>query len=196
MLLVVVWASLVQIKDLPASAGNAGSIPGLGWYPRIGNGNPLQYSCLKISQTEVPGKLQSVGLQRVRHDWVTKQQQISNLPFMLMSSIPLYEYTSACLFILWLRGIWVVPAWSSYELSQYKQRIMCFFFLPSFGYIARNGIVVLCGAMFDFIRKYHTVFQSVCVSLSPRPVHDSASCFVFSLALVILRFCGGFCSCF
>ena len=136
--------------------------------PGVGNGNPLQYSCLKISQTEVPGRLQSVGLQRVRHDWVTKQQQqISNLPFILMSSIPLYEYTSACLFILQLRGIWVVPAWSSYELSQYKQRIMFFFFLSSFGYIPRNGIAVLYGAVFDFMRKYQTVFQSVCVFLSP-----------------------------
>ena len=26
----------------------------------------------EIARTEVPGKLQSIGLQRVRHDWVTK----------------------------------------------------------------------------------------------------------------------------
>ena len=35
------------VKNLPASAGDAGSIPGLGRSPGEGNGNPLQYSCLK-----------------------------------------------------------------------------------------------------------------------------------------------------
>ena len=55
------------------------SIPGLGRFPRIGNGNPLQYSswknstdrgafpAWKIPQTEEPGGLQSLGLQRFRH---------------------------------------------------------------------------------------------------------------------------------
>ena len=38
------------VKNLPANAGDArdtGSIPGLGKSPRVGNGNPLQYSCLE-----------------------------------------------------------------------------------------------------------------------------------------------------
>ena len=35
------------VKNLPASAGNVGSIPGSDRSPRGGNGNPLQYSCLK-----------------------------------------------------------------------------------------------------------------------------------------------------
>ena len=38
------------VKNPPASAGDAGdsdSIPGLGRCPGIGNGNPLQYSCLE-----------------------------------------------------------------------------------------------------------------------------------------------------
>ena len=30
------------------------------------HGNPLRYSCL---ETEEPGELQSIGLQRVGHDW-------------------------------------------------------------------------------------------------------------------------------
>ena len=37
------------IKNLPADARDTrdtGSIPGLGRSPRVGNGNPLQYSCL------------------------------------------------------------------------------------------------------------------------------------------------------
>ena len=34
------------VKNLPANAGDSGSIPGLGRSPGEGNGNPLQYSCL------------------------------------------------------------------------------------------------------------------------------------------------------
>ena len=43
-------ASLVAplVKNLPASAGDLGLVPGLGRSPGEGNGNPLQYSCLEI----------------------------------------------------------------------------------------------------------------------------------------------------
>ena len=40
------------MKNLPADAGDAkdvGSIPGSGRSPGVGNGNLLQYSCLKNS---------------------------------------------------------------------------------------------------------------------------------------------------
>ena len=42
-------ASLVAqtVKHLACSAGDLGSIPGLGRSPGEGNGNPLQYSCLE-----------------------------------------------------------------------------------------------------------------------------------------------------
>ena len=39
-----------MVKNPPANAGDtgdAGSIPGLGRSPGVGNGNPLQYSCLE-----------------------------------------------------------------------------------------------------------------------------------------------------
>ena len=68
-----------MVKNLPANAGDAatGSIPGLQRSPGGGNGNPLQYSCLeKIPWTEEPGGLQSVGLQRVRHSFTTKQETL------------------------------------------------------------------------------------------------------------------------
>ena len=35
------------VKKAPANAGDMGSIPGLGRSPEEGNGNPLQYSCLR-----------------------------------------------------------------------------------------------------------------------------------------------------
>ena len=37
------------VKNLPANAGDVGSIPGSGRSPGVGNGNPLQYSCLENS---------------------------------------------------------------------------------------------------------------------------------------------------
>ena len=59
------------VKNLSAKAGDAGdmgSTPGLGRSPGRGHGNQLQYSCLEISWTEKPGRLQSLGSQRVGHD--------------------------------------------------------------------------------------------------------------------------------
>ena len=35
------------VKNPPANPGDAGSIPGSGRSPGVGNGNPLQYSCLE-----------------------------------------------------------------------------------------------------------------------------------------------------
>jgi len=35
------------VKNLPANSGDVGSIPGSGRSHGDGNGNPLQYSCLK-----------------------------------------------------------------------------------------------------------------------------------------------------
>ena len=67
-----------MVKNLPAYAGDKGdmgSIPGLGRSPGEENGNPLQYSCLgEIPWTEEPSGLQSMGLQRVRHDLATEHE--------------------------------------------------------------------------------------------------------------------------
>ena len=58
-------------KAFAYNAGDPGSIPGLGRSPGEGNGNPLQYLAWKIPWTEKSGRLQSMGLQRVGHNWVT-----------------------------------------------------------------------------------------------------------------------------
>ena len=44
-----VWASQValEVKNLPANAGDMALIPGSGRPPGGGNGNPLRYSCLE-----------------------------------------------------------------------------------------------------------------------------------------------------
>ena len=58
-------------KNLPANAGYEGDvrmIPRSGRSPGVGNGNPLQYSCLEVPRAEETCGPQSVGLQRVGHD--------------------------------------------------------------------------------------------------------------------------------
>ena len=50
-----------MVKNPPAIAGDAGDlglIPGLGRSPGVGNGNPLQYSCLENSMER--GDLQAI----------------------------------------------------------------------------------------------------------------------------------------
>ena len=56
---------MLVLKNLPVSAGDIrdkGSIPGLG------SGSPLQHSCLENSMDRGVWGLQSMGLQRIRHN--------------------------------------------------------------------------------------------------------------------------------
>ena len=55
------------VKNLPANAGDTGSIPGLERSPGEGNGNPFQYSCLENPREEEAGGLQSM---RVAKSWM------------------------------------------------------------------------------------------------------------------------------
>jgi len=59
------------VKNPPANAGDArdsGLIPGLGGSLQIGNGNPLQYSCLQKPMDKEPSGIQSMGKLRMEHD--------------------------------------------------------------------------------------------------------------------------------
>ena len=57
-----------MVKNLPANAGDTGLIPGLGRFPRGGNGNRSSILTRVIPWTEEPGGLQFMGSQRVEHD--------------------------------------------------------------------------------------------------------------------------------
>ena len=60
------------VKNLPADAGNAGSITELRRSPEGGNGNPLKHSCLENPRgawTEELVGVQCMESQRVGHDW-------------------------------------------------------------------------------------------------------------------------------
>ena len=55
------------VKNLSTNVGDVGSIPGSGRSSGIVMANPLLYSCLENSMEEEPGRLQSMGSQRVRY---------------------------------------------------------------------------------------------------------------------------------
>ena len=60
-----------MVKNLPANARDIkeeGSIPGWGRNPGVRNGNLLQVTW-NVPWTEEPDGLQSMGLQRVGHDY-------------------------------------------------------------------------------------------------------------------------------
>ena len=63
-----VSASLVaqMVKNLPANAGDLGSIPGWGRSPGEGHGNPLQYSCLENPMDRGTWQAQGVAKNRTR----------------------------------------------------------------------------------------------------------------------------------
>ena len=57
-----------MIKNPPANSGDMGLSPGLGRYPGVGNGNPLQYSCLENSIDRGVWWATVHGSKRVNHD--------------------------------------------------------------------------------------------------------------------------------
>ena len=61
-----------MLKNLPASVGNAGMVPGLGRSPGEGNGNPLWYSGLGNPMNRGAWLATVHRSQRVGHDLVTK----------------------------------------------------------------------------------------------------------------------------
>ena len=78
------WLSFPGGSDGKESACNAehlGSILVSGRSSGEGNGNLLQYPCLNNPMDRGPGGLQSMGSQRVGHDWVTNTFTIINIKY-------------------------------------------------------------------------------------------------------------------
>ena len=59
-------------KEFACNVGDLGSIPGLGRSLEEGMATHSSVLAWRIPWTEEPGGLQSIGLQRVGHDWSTK----------------------------------------------------------------------------------------------------------------------------
>ena len=68
---------VLVIKNPSANARYLGWIPGLRRSPAEGNGNLLSILAWKTPWTEEHGRLESMELQRVRHNWATGDSHIS-----------------------------------------------------------------------------------------------------------------------
>ena len=84
-------------KESACNMGNLGLIHGLGRSPGGGHDNPLEYSCWRILIDRGDWRLQSVGSQRVGHNWATKHDTAHS---MLMSNL-LCNYLCFWLVSLW-----------------------------------------------------------------------------------------------
>ena len=58
-------------KESACNAGYPGSVPALGRFLEKGMATHSSILAWRIPWTEEPGRLQSMGSQRVRHDWAT-----------------------------------------------------------------------------------------------------------------------------
>ena len=68
-------------EESACNVRNPGSIPGLGRSPGGGLCKPLQWSYWRLPWTEEPGRLQSMGSQRVGHDWAQYSTTLDNQNF-------------------------------------------------------------------------------------------------------------------
>ena len=125
------------VKSLPAMQET--QVWSLGWEDTLQRRIATHSSILawRIPWTEEPGCLQSMGLQRVRHNWVTKQQQwlmmLNIFPWVLfpLSYIPLGE-----------EFVWIL--WSIFNI--------CLFLFSSDGYI--HTYTLDTSPVSDMIFKY------------------------------------------
>ena len=57
-----------MVKNPLTNTGDSSSVPGSGRSRGEGHGNPFQHYCLETSMVREPGRLQSMGSERVRHN--------------------------------------------------------------------------------------------------------------------------------
>ena len=84
-------------KESACNARDLGSIPGSGRSPGGANGNPLHILAWRIPWTEEPDGLESMGSQRVRHNWATNTSTFTfhlvcgNICKPLLAQLPMAE---------------------------------------------------------------------------------------------------------
>ena len=118
-------------KESTYSARDPGLIPGSGRFPREGNGYPFQYSCLENFITEEPGRLQSMGSQRVGHDWVCTHTYRESPPVQYAHLVPCPEP----------RVLWGFPCGSAGKKSACNAGDLGF--IPGFGRSPGEGKNIL-----------------------------------------------------
>ena len=124
-----------MVKNLPTNAGGTRdvcSIPGLGRSPGVGNGNPLQYSCLENSmdrrawRTTVHGVTESDTTEHI-----SVQCEYTNIHLRNITSIKIYFKIS------FLNLIFKFPYQEPHGRNYYSIKILSF---PSIKYLVGQKV--------------------------------------------------------
>ena len=83
---------MLVVKILPASAGDADSIPGWGRSPGGGNGNPLQYSCLGNPMDRGAWRTTVHGVAKSQIQLSDLQYTTTFLSFQTLESLKPFQY--------------------------------------------------------------------------------------------------------
>ena len=126
------WASLVaqNVKYLPKTQETW--VQSLSWEDPLEEGMATHSGILawRIPWTEEPGRLQSMGLQSVRHDWATKHSIPQGIPSMLSGQQPDIHWTDFLYFkatVEWTCNIVVILFLISIR-KLYIHTFKCFLF--------------------------------------------------------------------
>ena len=108
------WAShmVLVVKNLPASAGDIrwmSSIPGSGKSRGEGNGNPLQYSCLK-NPKDRGTSLATVHRVAKSQTPLKRVSMHACMPFFLLEALFSFLGRSTCTNLLVLKGVGLGPS--------------------------------------------------------------------------------------
>ena len=161
-------------KASACSAGDQSLISGLGWSPE-GNGNPLQYSCLENPMREEPGRLHSMGLQRVGHDWATSLSLFTFIFsryfwFLHICSWHFESLVDTCLCNIDslapdFAGIFsFVTSQLRHKPHTYHNPLVSFHGFSGFGENLRS-----CLPLLPTLASFHWLFFSLCLSQFPLP---------------------------
>ena len=111
-----------MVKNLPANAGDirdTGSILGQEDPPEKGMATHSSILAGRIPWTEEPGGLQSMGSQRVRHNWVTNtftQLSLGSWYRKLNSLTKGHKITKYNNRLGFKTGVWSAPFWGPFNL--------------------------------------------------------------------------------
>ena len=97
-LICIVFKDGSVVKNPLANAGDASLIPGSGKSPGEGNGNPLQYSCLRIPMDREAWQATVYWVSRVEHGLPTErqQQQHTSVRYSFIGIISFNPHFSCC----------------------------------------------------------------------------------------------------
>ena len=102
-------------KESACNMGNTGLIPGSGRSPGKGNSNILQYPLPGEFYGQEPGRLQSMGSQRIRHDWVTNTFILSQTREPFLNSTSPLRHCSFCFTWYFLKDIFLFQLFLSHS---------------------------------------------------------------------------------